>query len=112
MKASDFHTRMSEERLSENIRAACRTLGWRFLWLRKTQHSSAGILDLLLIPLRSFERRRVLHRELKGHDRNGRLGRLSSEQTQTINELRAAGADAGLWTPADWLSGKILEELK
>lgn len=66
---------LTEEQLGECVRDACQALGWRFMWLRKTQHSSAGILDLLLIPLHSFHRRHILYRELKGHDRRGRLGR-------------------------------------
>jgi hypothetical protein len=103
---------MSEDQLGENIRSACGALGWRFLWLRKTYNSSAGILDLQLIPLRTLERRRILHRELKGHDRRGRLGKPTPDQMITIETINAAGGDAALWEPADWLNGKILEELK
>jgi hypothetical protein len=69
---------MTEEELGENIRDACNKLGWRFLWLRKTQHSSAGILDLTLIPQRDLARRRTLLRELKGYDRRTRLGKVDA----------------------------------
>lgn len=102
---------MTEEQLGENIREACNQLGWKFYWLRKTQHSSEGILDLLLVPLNHVDRRHTLFRELKGHDRNGRLGQLSVAQVDTISILTEAREDAALWVPADWYSGKILEEL-
>lgn len=103
---------MSEDQLGENIRSACGAMGWRLLWLRKTYNSSAGILDLQLIPMRHKQRRHILHRELKGHDRRGRLGKPTVEQVITINCINAAGGDAALWGPDDWLSGKILEDLK
>lgn len=103
---------MTEEQLGECVRDACAKLGWRFLWLRKTQHSSAGILDLLLIPLRHTDSRHILHRELKGHDKNGCVGTLTPAQSETIQEISAAGGDARKWEPADWFSGQIQEELK
>jgi len=103
---------MSEEQLAENVRDACEAFGWRFLWLRKTFHSSAGILDLLLIPLRGFDHRHILFRELKGYDTRGDLGSLTLAQQQTIWDINAAGGDAAKWDPRDWNSGKILEELK
>jgi hypothetical protein len=112
MNAQQFVTAtMTEEQLGENIRSACAALGWRFLWLRKTYNSSDGILDLILIPQSHLERRHILHRELKGYDRRGQLGRLTPAQVQTIAEINAAGGDADLWQPRDW-SARILEELK
>ena len=102
---------ITEEMLGEYVREACAPMGWRFLWLRKTYNSSAGILDLQLIPLRHFSWRHVLHRELKGYDARGRLGKATPEQLETIAALNHAGGDAALWKPEDWLSGRILEEL-
>jgi hypothetical protein len=107
-----FQILMTEDQLGENVRDACDKLGWRFLWLRKTYNSSAGILDLQLIPLRDLDRRRVLHRELKGYDARRRLGKPTPDQVTTIETINAAGGDAALWDPNDWLSNKILEELK
>lgn len=104
--------RITEEELGENVRNAARQLRWRFLWLRKTYNSSAGILDLLLIPIRDQERRHTLFRELKGFDARGRLGQLTDEQRETIDALNAAGDDAALWVPADWFSGRIEQELR
>lgn len=103
--------RDTEEELGERVRDAAAKLGWRFLWLRKTYNSSAGILDLLLIPTRHQERRHVLFRELKGYVKSGRLGALTDEQKDTIAALLAAGQDAALWTPDDWYSGRIPKEL-
>lgn len=104
--------RLTEEALGENVRDAAKKLGWRFLWLRKTYNSSAGILDLTLIPLRDLGRRHTLHRELKGYDARGRLGQLTDEQRVTIDAMNAAGDDAALWVPEDWFSGRIDEELR
>jgi hypothetical protein len=103
---------MTEEQLGECVREACAALGWRFLWLRYLTNSSEGILDLQLIPLRHTDRRHTLHRELKGYDRNGRLGTLTPAQAETIEALNGAGDDARKWAPEDWLSGQIQEELK
>jgi len=113
---------MSEDQLGWSIRDACELHGWRFLWLRKTYNSSAGILDLLLIPLRPGRRgrtaldpimgeRHILHRELKGHDAQGRLGTVTDEQEITIEAINQAGGDAAVWIPADW-PDKILAELE
>ena len=104
--------KMTEEQLGENVREACAVYGWKFLWLRHLMNSSEGILDLLLIPLRHTDRRHTLHRELKGYDKNGRLGKLTPAQAETIQALTAAGSDARKWEPADWFSNQILEELK
>lgn len=103
---------MTEDQLGDCVREACEVLGWRFLWCRRLESSSAGILDLQLIPLRHQDRRHTLHRELKGYDRNGRLGSLTPEQAETIEALNAAGDDARKWAPEDWTSGQIQEELK
>ena len=94
------------------MRDACNKLGWRFLWLRRTQASSAGILDLLLIPVRRKLFRHVLFRELKGYDKNGRLGQRTKEQIETLYALERMGQDADVWTPEDWHNGRILKELE
>ncbi len=50
---------------------------------------------------------RFLVRELK-------VGKnlLSGEQVASLEELRAAGADVGVWTDGMWLSGEIEAELR
>ena len=106
------YQKISEEALGDYVRSACVAFGWRFLWLRKLEHSSDGILDLLLIPIRNTERRHILHRELKGYDKNGRLGKLTPRQSETIQEINDASGDARKWEPADWFTGMIQEELR
>ena len=105
----------TEDDLGELIRDACAKLGWRFLWLRKIYHSSAGILDLQLIPTSKLDiginMRRVLFRELKGYRKNGKLGELTIEQVETIRHLKNAGYDAGVWTPDQSFDGTIEREL-
>lgn len=108
---------LSEEELGENIRDACKKLGWHFLWLRKTFNSSKGILDLLLVRDQGYRHlpspeRNILHRELKGYDARGRLGRVTPEQQQTIDLIRQAGGNAAVWTPDDWFNGRIEKELR
>lgn len=103
---------LTEDELGENIRTACEVLGWKFYWCRRLQHSTKGILDLQLIPMRSLERRHILNRELKGYDKRGRLGKLTAEQVETIQLTNAAGGDAGLWTPEDWFADRILGDLE
>ena len=112
MKANQLLQFMTEDQLGEQVRDACDTLGWKFLWLRKTYNSSAGILDLLLIPRRDLNRRHVLHRELKGYDAQRRLGKATAEQVDTIQALVAAGHDAKVWEPDDWFTNRIIEELR
>ena len=102
---------LSEEQLGEQVRDACAKLGWEFKWLRKTIYSSSGILDLFLVPVRHLDSRHILHRELKGYDARGRLGKLTNDQVELIALINAAGGDAALWVPEDWTSGKIVEEL-
>lgn len=115
--------RLTEDQLGELVRDACKQLGWHFLWLRKTIHSSEGVLDLMLVPLNPYrvirdvpaeflDPRPIMHRELKGHDARGRLGKPTPAQEETVLYINAAGGNAALWTPADWFSGKILAELK
>lgn len=61
----------------------------------------AGFPDLVL-----WGRGGVLFRELKSEE-----GRHSMQQLHVINTLRAAGASATTWRPADLASGRIAREL-
>lgn len=107
---------MTEDQLGESIRDACKQLGWEFLWLRKTINSSDGILDLMLIRQVKYShlpeaRDHILHRELKGHDARGRLGKTTPKQDQTIVLINAVGGNAAVWVPEDWYDGQIIKEL-
>lgn len=65
------------------------------------QADGKGWPDLVLVG-----RGRVLFRELKAVG-----GRASKAQLMWGVSLRAAGADYGVWTPVEWLTGQIEEEL-
>jgi hypothetical protein len=111
---------ITEEALGENVRSACEQLGWKLYWLRKTMFGAKGILDCLIVPVRTVTHlsegvlvsRHILHRELKGFDARGRLGKLTPDQAEAIELINAAGGDAALWVPADWFSDRILKELR
>lgn len=69
-----------------------------------SRRSAPGFPDLVLV---SQKRGRVLFRELKTDK-----GRVSPAQRVWIDGLTAAGADAGVWRPADLVSGLVIAELK
>ena len=69
-----------------------------------SRRSEPGFPDLVLV---SSKHRRVLFRELKTDK-----GRVSPEQRRWIDGLTAAGADAGVWRPADLRSGRVTKELR
>lgn len=82
---------MTEAQLLAAVKAACRQLPVRCYHTRYSLGSEPGFPDLVILG-----RRGVLFRELKGP-----RGRLSDAQREWIEDLRAAGADAGVWTPGD-----------
>jgi hypothetical protein len=103
---------LSERELQRCVLQVARLFGWRVFhcrpartkrgaWRTPVEADGAGFLDLVLV------RERLLFRELKG---NG--GRLRDEQVAWLNALLRSGADAGVWTPADWTSGRIEAELR
>ncbi|WP_142133358.1 VRR-NUC domain-containing protein [Arthrobacter sp. SLBN-83] len=69
-----------------------------------SRRSAPGFPDLVLV---SPKRARVLFRELKTD-----VGRVSPDQRKWVDGLTAAGADAGVWRPADLVSGRVVAELK
>jgi hypothetical protein len=102
---------VSEEQLLRAVIGMAELLGWRCAHFRpaktekgwRTAMSGArakGFPDLVMV------RERVLFRELK-------VGRNkpSPEQSEWIEDLTAAGADAKVWTDKDWLGGVIDSEL-
>jgi VRR-NUC domain len=91
---------MSEALLDRQIRAIATSLGLLSYHTHNSQRSPAGFPDLVLVG------QKVIFRELKTQ-----TGRVSPAQAQWIAALTAAGQDAGLWRPADLLSGQIAREL-
>ncbi|MBG6085839.1 VRR-NUC domain-containing protein [Zhihengliuella flava] len=68
-----------------------------------SRRSQPGFPDLVLASTR---RGRLLFRELKTDK-----GRMTADQRQVLDVLAAVGADAGVWRPADLVSGRIQAEL-
>lgn len=69
-----------------------------------SQRSAPGFPDLVMVSTRHG---RILYRELKRT-----VGKVTTEQQAWLDALAAAGQDAGVWRPADLLSGRIVAELK
>lgn len=69
-----------------------------------SQRSAPGFPDLVMVSTRH---KRILYRELKSTK-----GRVSADQQAWLDALSACGQDAGMWRPADLLSGLIVAELR
>lgn len=65
--------------------------GWRVYHTHDSRKSRKGYPDI------TAWRERVLFAELKTED-----GALTADQANTIEDLRAAGAEVHLWRPDDW----------
>ena len=81
----------SEEHFQAAIITAARLLGWTVYHTYDSRRSNPGFPDLVLV------KDRVKFREVK---RQG--GKLTEDQVDWLERLTAAGADAGVWRPADW----------
>ena len=103
---------MTEAQLQDVAIELARVLGWRVAHFRPARTEKgyrtpvsadgAGFVDLVLVG-----RGRVLFRELKSS-----IGRLSHAQRLWGVALRGAGADYDIWTPEDWISGRIEKALQ
>ena len=103
------HAPMPEADLQQAVEDLCKVLGRRFYHTRLSRQSVAGFPDLVIVT-----EARVLFRELKGHQRQGKrwvLGKLTSAQAGWIAALLDAGEDAKVWTPKHWYDGTIDREL-
>jgi VRR-NUC domain len=97
---------VTERELQDWIAATARLLGWRIFharvartakgWRTAVSYDGAGFPDLCLV------RDRVVFAEIK-------VGKnqLSPEQTAWLEALRAAGAEAYVWTDKDWHAGLV-----
>ena len=79
----------------------CKLYGLLWYHTRNSKRSPAGFPDLVIAG------RKVLYRELKTQK-----GVVSPAQREWLDALTAAGQDAGVWRPEDWLSGRIERELR
>jgi hypothetical protein len=106
--ATQLAERMTEDDLEDAVRAIVADfgrLGHPVLgyhpWKRHAMRAAAGYPDWTFAGPGG-----VLWRELKTMK-----GRPSADQTQWLEVLRSAGADAKVWRPADLISGLIVHEL-
>lgn len=102
---------MTERDLQDWVVSAAHLLGWRAYharaartkdgWRTAGSYDSQGFPDLCLV------RDRIVFAELKVGYRKA-----TPEQTGWLEALRTAGAEAFLWTDADWREGRIEEALR
>lgn len=95
---------MSEKNLQSAVEKLARFSGWLVYHTHDSRRSQPGFPDLVMV---SGKRGMVLYRELKSA-----TGKLRPEQVTWLDELTAAGEDAGVWRPADLVSGRITAELR
>ena len=113
MTVTDRASLISESELQSAVGELAQTLGYLVYhprpalsrsgnWTTAVQFNGAGFPDLVIVG-----HGRILFRELKSA-----RGRASRAQRVWMVALRAAGGDVDIWTSADWVSGKIEEELR
>ena len=83
---------MREKEFQAAVRELAKACGWASYCTWDSRHSPPGWPDLVLL-----RGDRALFRELKTNQ-----GKLTPEQTETLERLTAAGLDAGVWRPSDW----------
>lgn len=94
--------RMLEKQLHSNVESLLVRLHRRYYHTYDSRNSPAGFPDFVVVGAD-----RLLWPELKGDG-----GRLSPAQKDWHRDLAAAGQDVVVWTPDDWFSGRIAEELQ
>jgi hypothetical protein len=102
---------VTERELQDWIVAAARLLGWRVAHFRPAPTEkgwrTAGSYDAQGWPDLCIVRDRVLFAEVKVGK-----NRLAAEQAAWLEALREAGAEAHVWTDADWQAGLVEAELR
>lgn len=93
---------MPERELQQLVADLCGWLGLIHYHVPNSKHMERGLPDSIIIG-----GQRVLWRELKAE-----RGRLTLEQRDVGDKLKAAGEDWRIWRPSDWLSGVIERELR
>lgn len=95
---------MTEKQLQAAVVECARLLGWRVYHTYDSRRSEAGFPDLTMV-----RRGRIVFAELKTAK-----GRTSAMQDAWLDDLDPAhggtdgdGAEAYVWRPLDWTSGRI-----
>lgn len=84
--------RMTEAHWQRQVVAYAELMKWRAYHTHDSRRSNPGFPDLVLV-----RRPRVVWVELKA-DR----GRLTSDQRDWLDDLRACGQEVFVWRPNDW----------
>lgn len=93
---------MTEDSLLEFVRRDCRQLGLLVYHTHRSDRSEPGFPDLVILGAGG-----LLYRELKKE-----AGKVTSAQDEWLTALvRNAGADAGVWRPSDYVTGRIPTQL-
>lgn len=99
---------MLEEVLLANVLMAARRCGWLCYHTHSSRRSAPGFPDC--ICLRKADRighpSEILVIELKTE-----RGQTTADQDAWLDHFRAAGIEAVVWRPADWLNGTITARL-
>lgn len=93
---------MTEAQLQASVMDLSRQLGLYVYHTHDSRRSAKGFPDLVIVG------NAVLFRELKGAALSARP---TIEQHEVLTRLTEARADAGIWRPADWVSGLVASEL-
>lgn len=94
----------SERQLQDHVMLVARALGWRVYHTHDSRRSPAGFPDLVMVHA---VQRRTVFRELKAE-----RGRMRPGQPEWLEDLGAAGQDAGVWRPRDVVSGEVERTLR
>lgn len=100
-KTARVESDISEKDFQASVIAAAELYGWMSYHTHDSRRSEPGFVDLVLVHP---GRRLVKFRELKTY-----TGRITLDQKKWLNALEAAGADVGVWRPAELDS--IIDEL-
>jgi hypothetical protein len=90
---------MSEKQFQAVVVASAQRHGWLIYHTYDSRRSAPGYPDLHLVHVAGH---RTIFRELKTE-----TGRLSPDQRVWLDALTAVGADADVWRPTDWFTGRI-----
>lgn len=93
---------MTEKQLQQNVQATLRAFGWMSYHTWLSVRSVAGYPDIVAI-----RGNRLIAIELKSE-----RGDVRPEQQEWLDAFAAAGSEAVIWRPSDWLSGEIEERLR
>lgn len=89
---------VSEEEFQCQVTALADQYGWHWHHHAISKRSKPGWLDLTIWrEARTGLPGKIIFREIKSED-----GVVTADQARTIDSLRAAGQDAGVWRPSMW----------